>query len=339
MTAALSPIRPTGAPRFAALDLGTNNCRLLVAAPARRGYRVLGGFSRIVRLGEGLSATGRLGDAAMKRATEALKECAHRIAAHGASELSCVATQACRLAHNGQEFLDRVRQDTGMTLQVISAEEEARLAALGCAELVDHSAACALVVDIGGGSTELSFIDPTAATPTGEPAILAWASAPVGVVGLTERWPESVPQNPNWYEAMVEEVEAALRTCALPSALEAVFARGEGQVIGTSGAVTSLAGVHLNLPRYRRSDVDGLWLDSDDCYAAIDRLKAMSPTQRAANPCIGRERADLVVPGSAILEAVTRLWPAARIRVADRGLREGLLHRMARSHRERAGAA
>jgi exopolyphosphatase/guanosine-5'-triphosphate,3'-diphosphate pyrophosphatase len=339
MTAAASPVRPIGAQRFAALDLGTNNCRLLVAAPTRSGYRVLGGFSRIVRLGEGLSVTGRLGESAMQRTVDALLECADRIAAHGATELSCVATQACRLADNGQAFIDRVKTEIGLDLEVISAEEEARLAALGCAELVDRSSACALVVDIGGGSTELSFIDTTARTDAGEPVVLAWASAPIGVVGLTERWPETVPQAADWYEGMVTEVEQHLRACPLPAKFEALFARGDGQVIGTSGAVTSLAGVHLGLARYRRADVDGIWFDADDCFAAIERLKAMTPAQRAANPCIGRDRADLVVPGSAILEAVTRLWPAARLRVADRGLREGLLHRMARAHRERMGQA
>ncbi len=339
MTIALSPARPIGTPRFAALDLGTNNCRLLVAAPSRRGYRVLGGFSRIVRLGEGLGVSGRLGEAAMTRALDALHECAARIGHHGVTDLACVATQACRLAENGPAFLERVRERTGLALSVISAEEEAHLAALGCAELVDRTANCALVVDIGGGSTELSFIDTQGLTAQGEPKVIAWASAPVGVVGLTERWPETVPQARDWYEGMVDEVEGHLRACALPASLEAVFSRGEGQVIGTSGAVTSLAGVHLGLTRYRRADVDGLWLDADACYAAIDRLKDMSPAQRAANPCIGRDRADLVLPGSAILEAVTRLWPAARLRVADRGLREGLLQRMVRTYDNRAGAA
>lgn len=325
--------------RFAALDLGTNNCRLLLAAPSQGGYRVLGGYSRIVRLGEGLGGTGRLASAAMARALEALKECAARIEEHGATELACVATQACRLASNGADFLDRVRRETGLSLSVISAEEEARLAALGCAELVDADAECALVIDIGGGSTEISFVDIPATPRGGEPALLAWASAPVGVVGLTERWPEPAAPDSLWYEGMVEDVLDSLRSAGLPKALEGVFERGAGQVIGTSGAVTSLAGVHLGLRRYRRLDVDGLWLDAADCFAAINRLKAMSASQRAANPCIGRDRADLVVPGSAILEAVTRLYPAQRIRVADRGLREGLLWRMARAHRERAGTA
>jgi len=327
------------APRFAALDLGTNNCRLLLAVPTRQGYRVVGGFSRIVRLGEGLGSTGRLAEAAMNRALAALSECAAMVAQHTVDEIACVATQACRLAANGQEFLDRVRQETGLTLNVIPNEEEARLAALGCAELVDQQAACALVVDIGGGSTELSFVETQTLSKTSEPKLVSWASVPVGVVGLTERWPEHVPQAPGWYDRMVDEVEAHLRACALPSSLEALFARGEGQVIGTSGAVTSLAGVHLGLPRYRRVDVDGVWLDTDACFAAIERLKAMTPAQRAGNACIGKDRADLVVPGSAILEAVLRLWPASRIRVADRGLREGLLWRMTRAYKERAGAA
>jgi exopolyphosphatase / guanosine-5'-triphosphate,3'-diphosphate pyrophosphatase len=316
--------------RFAALDLGTNNCRLLVAAPARRGYRVLGGYSRIVRLGEGLATTGQLAEPAMNRTVEALQECARRIAQHAVTDIACVATQACRLAANGSVFLERVKAQTGLSLKVITPEEEARLSALGCAELVEPSADISLIVDIGGGSTELSFVEPHSMVAGREPRLLAWASLPIGVVSLADAFPEADQDGDAWYAAMMGHTTTALAQANLPEALAEQFAAGRGQMIGTSGAVTSLAGVHLNLPRYRRAAVDGVWFKAKDCAETISQLRAMSQSQRSAHPCIGPERADLVVPGSAILEALTQRYPSARIRVADRGLREGLLWRMAR---------
>lgn len=322
------------APLFAALDLGTNNCRLLMAAPAADGgLRVVDGFSRIVRLGEGLAHTGRLSEAAMARAYQALAACAQRIEARQPLAVGCVATQACRAASNGATFLNRVEKDLGLKFEVISPEQEARLSVLGCASLLDPAAEHAMVVDIGGGSTEMSWVAPRAVLRAGLDApILAWATSPVGVVTLAEEEPEPDHGKGAWYEAIVARLVEQLAGVGGVEALKPSFASGHGHIIGTSGTVTSLAGVHLNLPRYNRSLVDGIWFDVADCRAAIATLLAQSREERARNACIGKDRADLVVIGGAILDAVLRVWPAKRIRVADRGLREGVLMRLIAEH-------
>lgn len=309
----------------AALDLGTNNCRLLVAQPAANGFRVLDGFSQIVRLGEGLAASGRLSEAAMDRALAALRSCAQKISAHPGARIRSVATQACRVASNGPEFLARARAETGLEFSVITPEEEARLAVLGCAPLVDGDADLALVIDVGGGSTELSWVD-AAALRAGEPcAIRAWTSLPFGVVTLAEEHLADVDGD-EWYENMVERVAVVLRAYEGAEALRPLFENGRAHYLGASGTVTSLAGVLLGLPRYQRNKVDGVWLSVDQACCAIERLRRLGRGYRSEHPCIGVDRADLVVPGGAILEAIFRVWPAQRIRVADRGLREGMLY-------------
>ena len=326
---------------FAALDLGTNNCRLLVAARTRNGFRVVDAFSRIVRLGEGLSHTGRLQPAAMDRAIAALKICADRIRRRGSPKTRAIATQACRSAENGAEFLERVAQETGLVLRIIPPREEARLSVAGCANLLDRKAEAALVLDVGGGSTELSWVDLAGAgepRPGVLPPIRAWLSVPIGVVTLAERFPEVRPGDAAWFRAMVEAVKAPIAAFAHADSLKPVFADGRGHLVGTSGAITSLAGIHLELPRYDRARVDGLWLTHDQCAATAQRLLEMTPENRAAQPCIGRDRADLVLAGAAILQAVQELWPCPRVRVADRGLREGLLlSLMAEGSRRRGG--
>lgn len=322
------------APVFAALDLGTNNCRLLMATPGRDGgLRVVDGFSRIVRLGEGLAQTGRLSERAMGRAYQALVACAQRIEARAPVAVGCVATQACRVAQNGQVFLDRVEKDLGLKFEVISAEAEAKLSVLGCASLLDRQAEYAMVVDIGGGSTELSWFSPGAVLDAGlEPPFLSWGSAPIGVVTMAEDDPEPEGGGAAWYEALVARIADEIARVGDAQHLREAFADGRGHIIGTSGTVTSLAGVFLDLPRYSRAKVDGIWFDVSDCRATIAGLLAQTREQRAANPCIGKDRADLVVVGGAILDAVLRVWPAPRVRVADRGLREGVLMRLMAAH-------
>ncbi|WP_438852098.1 Ppx/GppA phosphatase family protein [Brevundimonas nasdae] len=312
------------APLFGALDLGTNNCRLLIARPLREGFRVVDSFSRIVRLGEGLSLTGRLDDRAMDRAYDALALCAERVARKGVdpSRLSAVATQACRAAANGAEFIERVRLGTGLKLRIIDPAEEARLAVEGCLNLIDPKAQAALVIDVGGGSTELAWLlrEGEGFTTT------AWMSAPLGVVTLAERHPEPANAGEDWYEAMVADMGLAIAAGGIDQPeIRDLFAQNRGHLVGTSGAITSLAGIHLKLPRYNRDRVDGLWMTRADCEAAADRLKALGPEGRAREACIGPDRADLVLAGAAILEAIQRAWPSERVRVADRGLREGLL--------------
>jgi exopolyphosphatase/guanosine-5'-triphosphate,3'-diphosphate pyrophosphatase len=320
------------APLYGALDLGTNNCRLLIARPARDGFRVVDSFSRIVRLGENLSRTGRLDEAAMDRAYEALALCGERVARKGlpSARLSAVATQACRQAANGEAFIERVRLGTGLQLRIIDPVEEARLAVEGCLNLFDDSAEAVLVVDVGGGSTELSWMKRRG---HGDFVLEGWMSAPVGVVTLAERHPEPEDGLDQWYEAMVADMGRALAAAPVDPSLREVFSSGRGHMIGTSGAITSLAGIHLGLRRYQRNLVDGLWMTSADCTGAAAKLMAMGPAGRAAESCIGPERADLVLAGAAIMEAVQRGWPSERVRVADRGLREGLLLQQMRADR------
>lgn len=326
------------APLFAALDLGTNNCRMLIAAPDREnGLRVVDGYSRIVRLGEGLTHTGRLSDEAMARAYQALTACAQRIEARAPVAVGCVATQACRSASNGQIFLNRIRTDLGLDFEIISSEEEAQLAVLGCASLIEPEPEVTLIVDIGGGSTELSWVRPkdVLANPLEAP-ILAWGTAPLGVVTLAEEEEEPAAGKQAWYEALVERLAVQIASVGDAAHLRAAFEQGRAHVIGTSGTVTSLAGVHLGLSRYQRARVDGYWFDVGACRQTIAQMLAKTLEQRAANPCVGKDRADLVVLGGAILDAVLRVWPTDRIRVADRGLREGVLMRLMAKHEANA---
>ncbi|MFN3959085.1 MAG: Ppx/GppA phosphatase family protein [Parvularculaceae bacterium] len=311
--------------KFAALDLGTNNCRLLIASPRGRGFRIFDAFSRIVRLGEGVSASGALSEEAMARTLDALRICADKIVRRGVIQTRCIATQACRAAENGAAFLARVEAETGLRFEIISPEEEARLAVAGCGELLDPKASAGLIFDIGGGSTEISWVRPRVGEGRSRgPEILAWTSLPMGVVTLSERHGGREMSRDD-YRGLVGRLRADIAAIGDPAGVMATFAGGQGHFLGTSGTVTSIAGVHLQLPRYRRDRVDGLWLTADDVRAVSERLRAMSYEERANEPCIGVERADLVVCGCAILEALLLEWPATRIRVADRGLREGIL--------------
>lgn len=340
--AAAAPSGPGGPPTlFGALDLGTNNCRLLIAAPHARGFRIVDAFSRIVRLGEGLGQSGRLGEAAMERAIAALHVCADKIRRRGVARIRAVATQACRGATNGEAFIAAVAERTGLSLEVITPREEAQLAVAGCLDLLDRRSRAALVLDVGGGSTELSWIDLAEPGLRVEPRrmahwrlpIRAWQSTPLGVVTLAERFPEVGPGDVATYRRMVEAVKAEIGSCADADLFREVFAAGDAHIVGTSGAITSLAGLHLGLRRYDRAKVDGLWMSRRECDSVARRLTALTLAERAAEPCIGPDRADLVLAGAAILEAVQELWPSERVRVADRGLREGLLLSLMSSER------
>ncbi|MEX6634289.1 Ppx/GppA phosphatase family protein [Hyphococcus lacteus] len=312
--------------RFAAIDLGTNNCRLLIAAPRGRNFRIVDAFSRIVRLGEGLGKTGVLSDGAMERTISALKICAQKIEKRGVTHIRCIATQACRGADNGEAFLTRVAEETGLKFEIIPTEEEARLAVVGCAELLDENTAAGLIFDIGGGSTELSWVKITKQGSSNPPTVdvVAWTSLPFGVVSLAEKW-DGREITTEKYAAMIDDIRAQLSAVGDPAGVKALFDSDDAHLLGTSGTVTSIAGVHLGLKRYRRDEIDGVWLTANDAREVTERLRAMSLDDRANEPCIGPDRADLVVCGCAILDALQREWPASRIRVADRGLREGIL--------------
>lgn len=325
------------APLYAALDLGTNNCRLLVARPAgylaptgAEGLRVIDAYSRIVRLGEGLSQTGRLGEAAIQRTLEALDICREKMDRRGVTRARLIATEACRAAENGPEFVQRVAERTGLNLEIIDRETEARLAALGCGSLADPQAEGVLLFDIGGGSTEIVWLAPDRARKQGARSVTIWTSIELGVVSLAERFGGHHVDD-NTFEDMVADFDEKLR----PFTRKAMEQRACGRfhLLGTSGTVTTVAGIHLELPRYDRRRVDGLWMSADQADDAVDRLRAMNYEQRAANGCIGHERADLVLAGCAILEAIRRAFPAPRIRIADRGLREGILLELMRADR------
>ena len=321
-------------PAYAALDLGTNNCRLLVARPSRRGFKVIDAFSRIIRLGEGVSATGRLSDAAVERTLDALDVCAAKIKRHRVARSGLIATEACRLAANAQQFLERARAKTGLDITVVSRETEAKLAVSGCASLIDYGCDFTLVFDIGGGSSELIWLDlarrkhtwrhSLSARIEAQSCISAWTSLPVGVVTLAERFGARFI-NRAMFQTMVAYVVDLLQPFEAAHGLRSRLGRNNTHLLGTSGTVTTVAGVHLGLPRYDRRRVDGCWLDVAQIRAVTSDLLDASYEERVAQPCIGRERADLVLGGCAILEAVLQMWPCERLRVADRGLREGIL--------------
>ena len=315
---------------YAALDLGTNNCRLLVAVPQQTGrFKVIDAFSRIVRLGEGLGSSGRLSEPAMDRAIGALKACATKLSSRNMKGVRLIATEACRQADNGAQFLQRVKDEAGLKLEIIDRETEARLAVAGCASLVDRSAKGVVLFDIGGGSSELALLDLTRRKKHDlGSAMVSWTSLPLGVVTLSEKHGGGRNVTREVFAGMVEEVRGILENFEGRKALENIAGPEEVHLLGTSGTVTTLAGIHLKLPRYDRRKVDGIWMQSADLDAMIDDLLDMTYEQRQQNPCIGQERADLVLAGCAILVAIRSLWPCPRLRVADRGLREGLLTEM-----------
>ena len=287
----------------------------------KAGFRVIGSYSRIVRLGEDLRAAGALSETAMARAIEALGVCADRIARRDVWRVRGVATEACRRASNGRAFVDRVARETGIRLEVISREEEARLAFAGCLPLIDGDAPNALIFDIGGGSTEILWIERDA---DGTLALAAWTSVPCGVVALAEEFGGD-HVSADAYAAIVDRARGHLAAFDEAHGVSRRVAEGGTQMLGTSGTVTTIAGALLGLRRYDRARVDGLRLGFREIAAVTDRLRGLDFAGRAAIPSIGPERADLVVAGCAIVDAIHRTWPISGLRVADRGLREGML--------------
>jgi exopolyphosphatase/guanosine-5'-triphosphate,3'-diphosphate pyrophosphatase len=320
---------PKGAHAYAALDLGTNNCRLLLARRTGVGFRPLDVFSRIVRLGEGLVATGRLSDEAVARTVAALRICAEKIASRRIAAGRYVATEACRRAANCEEFLASVRESVGLDIEIISSAEEARLVVAGCAPLLDPRIPHAIVFDIGGGSTEIIWMR-LEGGPRRRVRLLGILSLPFGVITLTERYGGD-EVSPATYREMVAEVRAALQPFERGHQIAHHVDHGRVQMLGSSGTVTTLAGVHMALPRYVRALVDGTSLTFDQIAAVSAHLAGLGLAGRAANPCVGRERADLVLSGCAILDAICASWPVGRLIVADRGVREGILFDLMRS--------
>ena len=322
-----TPDRRTVAPAFAAIDLGTNNCRLLVGLPTSNGFRVVDSLSRVVRLGEGLQGSGRLCDAAMDRAVAALQACVVRLERRPVRGLRSVATEACRQAVNGAEFLQRVRAETGLAISVISTREEAELALESCAPLLAGGGRRALLFDIGGGSTELAWVRLDG--PGGLPELIGYESLPVGVVTLSEQFGPAAFGH-DGFEAMVDAVASRLAAFDRVHCIGHEMQVGGVLSLGTSGTVTTLAGVAMGLLRYRRPLVDGTVLTVAAADSSMDLLRGLGRDGLLLHPCIGAERADFVLPGCAIFEAIRRVWPVGDVIVADRGLREGMLLRLMR---------
>ncbi|MEQ8700893.1 MAG: Ppx/GppA phosphatase family protein [Bauldia litoralis] len=312
--------RRTAGEAYAAVDLGTNNCRLLIAEPTPKGFRVVDAFSRIVRLGEGVASTGRLSEGAIERTIDALNICAAKIRRHRTLRARHVATEACRKAENCLDFVGRVEAATGLKLEIINVAEEARLAIAGCAPLLDREVPNALVIDIGGGSSEVIW----RRGARGQDSDVGVLSLPLGVVSFTERFGGDRFSR-ELYEEMVEAVHCQLGAFEDEHGIAELARAGTVQMVGTSGTVTTLASVHMGLKRYVRSRVDGCTIRFSDVARISRELAAMDFEARSRIGCIGPDRADLVVSGAAILEAMCRKWPVGRMRVADRGLREGIL--------------
>jgi len=328
---------PNGAPRvFAAIDLGTNNCRLLLARARGDGFAIVDSFSRIVRLGEGLARNGHLLETSIDRTMQALEVCAGKIARWGVVDQRHIATEACRRAANCEDFVARVAARTGLALEIIPPQEEARLALAGCVPLIEPCAPRALLIDIGGGSTEASWI----ATDGERPRLIDFVSLPLGVVSLSEQMANdyvggklSLPR----YETIAAEIGERLAEFDQRHEISAAVARREVQMIGTSGTVTTVAAINLGLRRYNRNLVDGTLITRGAINMVCRSLLAEDLNGLAANGCIGPDRADLVLAGCAILEGVSKRWPVDPIVVADRGLREGVLLDLIR--RDRANCA
>ena len=337
-----APATPRSSELYAALDLGTNSCRMLIAQPKGSGFHVVDSFSKSVQLGAGLERTGRLSRGSMARTIQALRICQQKLRRNKVRRMRLVATEACRRAINGHEFMTRIQRETGLRLDIIKPEEEARLAVISCAPLVNRKTENLLVVDIGGGSTELVWIDITGvpskdrahsimnlhsgfkqpATEVPGAKVVDWISVPLGVATLRDQY-NDVEDDAARFALMSWFFEESLSTF---KPYQSAQPQEHFQIVGTSGTVTTVAASHLGLRRYDRTKVDGLHMSSEEIDKVIHSYLAMGPSGRRADPRIGQDRSALIMSGAAILQALMRCWPTDRLSVADRGLREGLLY-------------
>lgn len=310
-----------GEQAYAAIDLGTNSCRMLVAVPGEAGFNVIDGFSKVVRLGEKLNDTGRFQGYAVDRTIAALGQCAERMARRNIAAMRAVATEACRRASDVEAFVERVRRQTGLDLEIISSDEEAALTVAGCGDLLRSGYGHALVFDIGGGSTEIMWVK----TPRGAPAsLLDIVSLPFGVVSLRDEYgAEALPGER--FRSLLKRIDDAIRPFDARNGISEAIAANDVRMVGTSGTVTTLGAMYLQLPRYNRARVDGLEIRFDSIRQLSARLAGLSCSERIAHPCLGHGRGDLMLMGLAVLRAVCERWPVGKLRIADRGIREGIL--------------
>lgn len=317
-------------PIYSAIDLGTNNCRLLVAKPTYTGFRIIDAFSRVVKLGEGLNEYGELSQGAMDRTIEALNICQEKLIKRRVTHMRHVATAACRVAANADHFVERVKAETGLGLEIITTEEEARLAVAGCQTLITPNHRYALVFDIGGGSTELIWVR---VRGRGRTSIIGWTSVPWGVVNLTEKFMDGKHEaSADDYQRMIDTVSVVLKPFMEQYDIEETVRRRRVQFLGTSGTVTTLASLHFDLPRYNRNKIDGAWVSPNSIRDLARMVGNMSHKELILQPCIGPDRADLVIAGCAILDAIMDVDGLRSLRVADRGIREGILRSLMKDH-------
>lgn len=328
---------------YAALDLGTNNCRLLIATPVYSegefwpALKILDSYSRIVRLGEGLGTCGELSEDAMQRTLKALRVCRSKLNKYPKAKLRFVATEACRRASNAAAFIQQVQDEMNMTIEIITNEEEARLAFYGCSSLLGSDARKALTFDIGGGSTEFMWAQRDVVDSL--PDIIGWNSIPYGVMNLSEQF-GGTAFTEMYFDEIVERLADRLQVFNDKHAIrDSIEQEGKTvQLLSTSGTVTTLAAIHLGLSRYDRSKVDGICLQMADLRRSIESLMDMTPHERYQHPCIGSQRADYIISGCAILEAIHRVWPLHRITIADRGVREGIIMGLLLGNRKETSA-
>ncbi len=324
-----NPLKSQARETYAAIDLGTNNCRLLIVEPQGNSFKVIDSFSRIVRLGEGLESSNKLSADAMQRTIDALRVCATKIRRHRVRWMRCVATEACRRAENGQAFINQIEKSTRLRFEIIDGKDEAELAAIGCGALFDRQFPHAIVFDIGGGSTEITCLS----LKKGRYELQDMISLPLGVVRLSEKY-DGKNMSQEIYTQIRDEAEKTIRSFAEKQTFHADNLN-DIQLIGTSGTVTTLAAIHKGLKKYNRNIVDGAVMKRGEVFAVIQSLMNMSHEERQNNNCIGKERADLVLSGCAVLEAIIRAWPLENLKIADRGIREGILLRLIRKTRRR----
>ena len=321
--------KPHSKEKYAAIDLGTNNCRLLIVEPQGNGFKVIDSFSRIVRLGEGLERSNKLSAEAMERTIDALRVCATKVRRHRVRWVRCVATEACRKAENGEAFIHQIEKATRLRLEIIDGKDEAELAAIGCGALFDRQFPHAVVFDIGGGSTEITCLS----LNKGRYELQDMISLPLGVVRLSEKY-DGTTMSSEIYAQIADDAEKMIRAFAEKQNFY-TDNLANVQLIGTSGTVTTLAAIHKGLKKYNRNVVDGTVMKRDEVIAVIQSLMNMTHEERQNNNCIGKERADLVMSGCAVLEAIVRTWPVEELKIADRGIREGILLRLIRKTQRR----
>ena len=302
---------------------------MLIVEPQGNSFKVIDSFSRIVRLGEGLESSNKLSADAMQRTIDALRVCAAKIRRHRVRWMRCVATEACRRAENGQAFINQIEKSTRLRFEIIDGKDEAELAAIGCGALFDRQFPHAIVFDIGGGSTEITCLS----LKKGRYELQDMISLPLGVVRLSEKY-DGKNMSQEIYTQIRDEAEKTIRSFAEKQTFHADNLN-DIQLIGTSGTVTTLAAIHKGLKKYNRNIVDGAVMKRGEVVAVIQSLMNMSHEERQNNNCIGKERADLVLSGCAVLEAIIRAWPLENVKIADRGIREGILLRLIRKTRRR----